>query len=196
MESFRIPDLNGPRYRKAQQEVCSDEFYKALCKKFPKVETLGRTVVAKYIKEFNELTTQAIIDNRDGVELLESLGNIFIANCRVPEKENVDYAKSKKYGVKVLHKNWDTEGRIGKIMYTNYGAKYRLKDSSMWIFKPCRKFSRESSKAFRLNWMNYMEITKNEKISALISRHVAKKDHLKKSTAEGIIEYNEFDLNS
>jgi hypothetical protein len=194
MESFRKPDLAAPRFRREDLEIDNKEFYENLCKKYPNVAALGRQKVMKYIREFNELSAQAVIDNRDGLELLESLGNIFIGSCRAKEKDNVDYAKSKQYGVKVLHKNWDTEGKIGKIMYSNYGAKYRLKSSAIWVFKPCRHFSRDASKAFKANWQNYIVITKNDKVSALITSSVKAKDRNKQRVDKAFKTYNEFDF--
>lgn len=195
METFEKVDLSLPRYRAKTQEMDNIKFFKALCKKVPKAKELGHSKVKKLIKEFNESIADVVIENRDGVELLEGIGYIFILSCKVKGKENVDYAKSKKYGVKVLHKNWETDGKVGKIAYTNCKVKYKIKDSKVWMFKPCRKFKKAVSKAYLEDWTKYIELNRNEKVSALIDKQVKRKDYGKMINAVKLKTYNEFDLN-
>lgn len=195
METFRQPDLSQPRYRVESVQVDNKHFYKALCKKVPEAKALGLSKIKKVINEFNELIAQYIMENREGVELPESLGYMFIATCKAKPSENIDYHKSKLYGVKVTHKNWDTDGALGKIVYTNYNAKYKFKDSAMWGFKPARKFKRAVSKHYIENWKMYIELNRNEKISALIQRMVITKDRQREYAINTLKSYNEFDLN-
>jgi nucleoid DNA-binding protein len=195
METFNKVDLSLPRYRAERHEIDDIKFFKALCKKIPRVEELGHSNVRNLIKEFNETIAEAVVENRDGVELLEGIGYLFVLSCKVKNKENVDYAKSKKYGVKVLHKNWDTDGKVGKIAYTNCRARYKIADHQVWTFKPCRKFKQTVSKAFLENWTKYIEPGINEKISALIDRQIRTKDVGKMLAKKGLEDYNEFDLN-
>lgn len=195
METFEKVDLSLPRYRAKSHEVDGKDFFKALCKKMPKAKELGHSKVKKLIKAFNESITDVVIENRDGVELLEGIGYIFILSCNIKVKENVDYAKSKKYGVKVLHKNWETEGKVGKIAYTNCKVKYKIKDSNVWLFRPCRRFKKAVSKAYVEDWTKYIELARNEKVSALIDRQVKQKEYGRKLTSQKLEGYNEFDLN-
>lgn len=195
METFRKPDLNQPRYRVEAKQADSVNFYKALCKKVPGATALGINKTRAIIKEFNELIAQYIMENREGVELPESLGYMFVATCKSKPKDNIDYHKSKLYGVKVSHKNWETDGALGKIVYTNYNSKYKFKDSSMWGFKPARKFKRAVSKYYIENWKMYMELNRNEKVSALIQQMVKTRDARIKFAVDAMKTYNEFDFN-
>jgi hypothetical protein len=135
------------------------------------------------------------MENREGVELPESLGYMFIATCKSKPKDNIDYHKSRLHGVKVSHKNWETDGALGKIVYTNYNAKYKFKDSSIWGFKPARKFKRTVSKYYIENWKMYIELNKNEKVSALIQKMVKTRDARIKFAVDAMKTYNEFDFN-
>jgi len=182
METFSKVDLSLPRYRAERKEIDNIDFFKALCKKVPKANELGHANVRDLIKEFNETITEAVVENRDGVELLEGIGYL-------------DYAKSKKYGVKVLHKNWETDGKVGKIAYTNCKARYKIADHQVWAFKPCRKFKQIVSKAYLENWTKYIELNINEKVSALIERQVKTKERSKMFASKKLEGYNEFDLN-
>jgi nucleoid DNA-binding protein len=195
MEPFRIPDLSQPRYRVAAREIDGSDFYKSLCEKVPKAKALGHSNIKALIKEFNESITQYIMDNREGVELFESLGFIFIASCKTKNGNNIDFAKSKKYGVKVTHKNYETDGKLGKIFYTSYNAKYKMKDNNIWVFKPSRKFKRTVAKIYPEQCGMYMELTRNEKVSAMIEMMVKKFDKGKAFAIKKIEDYNEFDLN-
>lgn len=195
METFSKVDLSLPRYRAERKEIDNVDFFKALCKKVPKANELGHVNVRNLIKEFNETIAEAVVENRDGVELLEGIGYLFVLSCKVKNKENVDYAKSKKYGIKVLHKNWETDGKVGKIAYTNCKARYKIADHQVWAFKPCRKFKKIVSKAFLENWTKYIELNINEKVSALIERQVKTKERSKMFASKKLEGYNEFDLN-
>lgn len=195
METFRKPDLNQPRYRVETRQIDTVDFYKKLCEKVPKATALGISETRAIIKEFNELIAQYIMENREGVELPESLGYMFVATCKSKPKDNIDFHKSKLYGVKVSHKNWETDGALGKIVYTNYNSKYKFVDSAMWSFKPARKFKRAVSKYYTENWKMYMELNKNEKVSALIQRMVKDRDSRTEYVKEVLKNYNEFDFN-
>lgn len=195
METFNNVDLSLPRYRAKGKEIDDNDFFNALCKKIPQAKELGHGNIKSLIKSFNESISDVVINNREGVELLEGIGYVFILSCKIKHKENVDYAKSKKYGVKVLHKNWETDGKVGKIAYTNCKVKYKIKDSNVWLFRPCRKFKKVVSKAYLEDWTKYIELGINEKVSALIDKYVRDKEYGKKINVVKLQTYNEFDLN-
>ena len=193
MKSFIKHNLNESRYRKDQYEVISKTFLKEAREKFPKLKTISDVDIRNIIHGFNKEIKNAIIDNRDGVELPESLGYLMIVSCQPKNNNAVDYAKSKKYGVTVYHKNWDTDGRLGKIIYSNASVKYKVRDREIWGFAPSRDFSREVSKVFRKNWMNYIEIANDEWVSKLIDQQNSKKEYRKKYMENVVKTYNEFE---
>ena len=86
--------------------------------------------------------------NRDGVELPDSLGYLFIGTCPPAKGVNTDYSLSKEYGKVLQNKNWETDGNIGKIFYTNYSTKYRFKNRELWQFTAVRNFKRSVAKKY------------------------------------------------
>jgi nucleoid DNA-binding protein len=191
MNQFKKPDFSKPRCRPKRLEVDGKEFYKALLEKVPEASKLSHLEVRNLIKQFNETVLQNIVDNREGVELPQGLGYIFIGSCKV-KKECVDYGKSIKYGIRVTHKNWNTEGYLSKIFYSNCSVKYKIQDNNLWVFKAARKLKNEVSKAFSENWNKYIHIDESTKLSKYIS--IGKNmEKLKKKNDEILKTYNEFE---
>jgi hypothetical protein len=87
----------------------------------------------------------------------------------------------------VRHKNWETDGQLGKIFYTNVNVKYRIEDSTLWIFKPARLFKRLVAKVFPENWKMYVDIDGKNYVSDL---HKSKSYKSKKDVSQ---DYNEFE---
>jgi hypothetical protein len=88
-----------------------------------------------------------VIEKRDGIQLPEQIGWLFIGACETSKKQNTDYAKSNKYGVRVTNNNWNTDGRLAKIFFTNYAPKHKMKNREFWSFVGCRNFKRSVAKA-------------------------------------------------
>ena len=74
MREFRKPDLNAPRYRPKVYNVLSQDLLTQFKEKYPKYKDLSYQVFKDVIKKANEVLWNTVIENRDGVELPESLG--------------------------------------------------------------------------------------------------------------------------
>jgi hypothetical protein len=145
------------------------------------------------MKDFNKIIYQTVIDTRDGVQLPELIGWFFIATCEQSKKNNIDFAKSKKYGVTVTNKNWETDGKLAKIFFSNYAPKHKMKNREFWGFTACREFKRSVAKAYPENWNMYVAAYNNKQIK-LAYQKVAYKDYKLKQTKEALKTYNEFDI--
>jgi nucleoid DNA-binding protein len=191
MDQFNKPDFTKPRYRAKRLEIDGIDFYKALIAKVPEAAKLSHAETRDLVKQFNETVLQNIVDNREGVELPQGLGYIFIGSCKI-KKECVDYGKSIKYGIRVTHKNWNTEGYASKIFYSNCSVKYRVQDNNLWMFKAARNLKKHASKAFSENWNKYIHIDESTKLSKYISigKNIEK---LKKKNEDILKTYNEFE---
>ena len=104
-------------------------------------------------------------DFENTIDLIKEVGFInsysFIFSPRpgtpaATKKVNMDYALSKKYGKVIQNKNWDTDGNVGKIFYTNYSPKYRFKTRELWQFIAIRQFKRAVAKIYPKNWKKYV----------------------------------------
>ena len=193
MEAFNTPDLQAPRFRADTYEVLNKEFFDRFRKRYPKYENLKDKELRSIIKSFNIRVYETVIDKRNGVELPESLGYLFIGTCQASKKRNIDFAKSKKYGVIVSNKNWDSDGKLAKIFFTNGRLKHKIKNREFWSFKGCRQFKRAVAKTYPENWNNYIVVDPQEKYKKDYSKKVANEIRLKKQE-HALKDYNEFDL--
>jgi len=170
MEGYKSPDLNAPRRRKKSLNILNDKFCSEFKKRNPEYKDLDNNVIKDVVRSFNEEIYNNVIENRNGVELPENLGIIFIGSCDKPNKDNIDYNKSIKYGVKVNHKNWDSDDLLMKIFYTNYTTRYLFKFRKLWKFKPHRDFARKASKVYREEFNKYLRIDSGQPVSKLFRK--------------------------
>jgi hypothetical protein len=194
MQNFNKPNLNAPRYSSPKVKLIDNKFIKDFKEKYPEYEGMTKSSYKNIIKAFNEKLWKKAIENRDGIELPENLGYLFVGACQQASKENIDYGKSIKYGIKVTHKNWDTDGHIGKIFYSNYSSRYKLRCRVLWGFMANRYFKRAVTKEFRENWKKYVTVDKMVIVSTLF-KNLTKKEIAVKKNEERLKTYNEFDLN-
>jgi len=193
MKEFKSPNVKAPRYRPEVFTIMDKEFFENFKKKHPKYKNLDNKDLRKIIKYFNKSFYQTVIDTRDGAQLPEQLGWIFIGTCQSPKKQNIDFVKSKKYGVTVTNKNWETDGKLAKIFFTSYALKHKMKNREFWSFVACRDFKRSVSKSYPENWNMYLvveptiRIKLNNSINYLVNR-------TKQQDKEKLKYYNEFEL--
>ena len=193
MKEFKKPDVKAPRFRPEVYNVLNKEFFDLFRKKYPRYKNMENDSLKKIAKTFNKYIFQTVIDTRDGIQLPESLGWIFIGTCEQSKKNNIDFSKSVKYGVTVSNKNWETDGKLAKIFFTNLAPKHRVKNREFWSFRACRDFKRSVAKAYPENWNMYVRLDPLSKLET-IYRKVQYKDFMKKETEKALKTYNEFDI--
>ena len=193
MKEIKKPNVKGPRYRPEVKQIMNKEFFDSFRQRYPKYSNLTDADLKKIGKYFNKLVYQTVIDTRDGVQLPESIGWLFIGTCQQSKKNNIDFAKSHQYGVTVSNKNWATDGKLAKIFYTNHAPKIRMKNREFWKFIACREFKRAVAKTYPENWQMYVVADPKIKIEHAysLSRY---KEFKAKQTTKALETYNEFDL--
>jgi hypothetical protein len=193
MKEFRKPDLNAPRYRAQRETILNDEFYTLFKKTYPQY-SLSNKEIRNIVKEVNGKIWETVIEERNGVELPEQLGYIFIGSCPAPKKENTNYYLSKKLEKIIQHRNWESDQYLAKIFYTNATAKYKFQYSNLWGFSPVRQFSRKVSEKYPENYNKYLVVDDYRRIHYFFSKQLHGL-HMKKVNEEIILpQYNEFDL--
>jgi hypothetical protein len=193
MKEFKKPDVKGPRYRPEAQSILTKKFFEDFKNKYPKYKHLENADLRRIIKSFNEAFFQNVVDTRDGMQLPESIGWLFIGTCQTSKKKNIDFAKSNKYGVTVTNKNWETDGKLAKIFFTNYAPKHKMKNREFWSFVACRKFKRTVAKVYPENWNMYLVVEPNRKLK-LAQQKIFLKDRAIANEKKKLESYNEFDL--
>jgi len=184
------PDLKAPRFRNEILGTINRLYIKHLRSKLELSVTDEQ--IKTVIRTFNTLVWKSVIENRDGVDLPGQLGNIIIVTCPTTIKENKDYRNSSLSGEKVIHKNWDTDNKIGKIFYTNEEIKYRFKNYEIWGFSASRDFKRAVAKTYPVLWKRYIQIDHNFKVSKIFRKNFL--SQMKDPSFVDLKEYDEFAL--
>ena len=190
---YRKPDLNAPRFRPKRVNILNKALYTAFIKKHPEYSDVDLITFKSIIRTFNEKLYEGIIQNRDGVELPEGLGYVFLGTCPAAKKQNIDRAKSIEYGIIANHQNWDSDNNLLKIFYTNQKSKYPLQNKQVWAFKAVKQFRKAASDAYKENWPKYIVVDPTQKISALFAQ-VRKKDFISKIAKDIPAGYDEFKM--
>jgi len=190
--TFKKPDLTAPRYRPKKLNLTNQEVYEDFIKKNPKYAHLKVEQFKNIISLFNGKIWKKVIEERDGVELPEQLGYIFIGTCP-RKKSNVDFAKSINHGKVLQHQNWDSDNYMAKIFYTNYETKYRFKHNDLWGFTGVRDFKRNLAKAYPTEWKKYVMVDNLVRVSKIFRKQKFK--HYKQDLTQQLLpEYDEFNL--
>jgi hypothetical protein len=191
--SFRKPDLKAPRFREKKFNILSKQLFVEFREKYKEHKDMSYEQFKDIITTFNNNLYNGVIDNRNGIELPEGLGFIFIGTCPPTKKPNIDYKKSMEYGVVTNHKNWDSNNNLMKIFYTNSKVKYHLQNKQLWAFEGVRDFKRTASKTYRDEWTKYVVVDKTKRISAMIDK-VKKKQYAVEITNKQLANYDEFKM--
>lgn len=191
-KEFKKPDLNAPRFRPKRLNLTNKDFYNKFIEEHPKHAHLTFDQFKQVITLFSGKIWESVIKDRDGVELPEQLGYIFIGSCP-RKKSNVDFKKSNEYGVVLQHQNWESDDYAAKVFYTNYETKYRFKHHELWGFKGVRDFTRSLAKEYPQNWKRYLAVDNMMKVSRLF-RKEKYKEFKKNQTDILLDDYDEFNL--
>lgn len=193
MKDARKLDLNAPRFRRQAEGTLNAEFISLIKSKLPAAKDLSASEIKKIITTFNGELWQKVVEKRDGVELPEQIGHIFIGTCPPSKRPPVNYKTTMEYMKVIKHRNWESDQHLAKIFFTTFGSKYRFKNNELWGFIPTRNFKRMVGKTYPALWKQYVEVSPMMKMSGFYRSMTYKLDR-EESAREQIQTYNEFDL--
>lgn len=191
-KTYKKPDLNAPRYRPKKLNLTNEDVYKQFIEENPHIEAICLGKFKEVIKEFNSMIWNTAVENRDGVELPEQLGYIFIGTCP-RKKSNVDFKKSEHYGVTIQNQNWESDQYVAKIFYTNYESKYKFRNHELWGFTGVRDFKRTVGKTYPKEWKKYVMVDDMVRVSKIF-RKESFIQFKKKEKIDLLKDYDEFNL--
>lgn len=194
-KQFKEPDLKAPRYRGSRLVLITPKLHKRFVNKFPEHKDTSGELFRSIIETFHTNLYNGAVDNRDGVELPEQLGYIFIGTCPRKKKQNIDFAKSIKYGKQLSHLNLESDRYLAKIFYTNFASKYKFKDRQIWKFNGYRDFTRLVGKTYPERWKMYVQVENHQMISKMFMKGITKNIMTKINQRPVDESYNEFDMN-
>lgn len=190
---YKQPDLNAPRFRPKKLNFTNQEYYDKFIQENPRYAHITLSQFKEVQTVFNGMIWNTVIDERDGVELPEQLGFIFIGTCP-RKKSNIDFKKSATYGQVLQNNNWESDDYLAKIFYTNFETKYRFKNHDLWSFTGLRDFKRTVGKTYPLQWKKYVMVDNMVRISRLFRKQNYKHKKIEE-TKEAFETYDEFNLN-
>ena len=185
-------NLNGPRYRAPRLNTTSDEWIEQI-KESSDCLIKDPETIKNIIVELNQAIKDVIINTRDGIELPEQLGYMFLGTCQPKIRKNVDFKTTDHYLKVIQHRNWESDNYLAKIFYSNYESKYKFKFYELWGFKACREFTREVGRTYPENWKKYIQVDHSLKVSRLY-RHYLKDVNRAVVDKERLQDYNPLEL--
>jgi hypothetical protein len=195
IKDFKKPDLNAPRCRENVHNIATKAFLKDFVEKYPQYKDLTIEQVKQILSTFHGKMWNHAVHNRDGVELPEGLGFIFVGTCQPAKSYVIDFASSVEYEQKIRHRNFESDNYLAKIFYTNFASKYKFKNREMWWFKGTRDFKRAVAKVYPEKWKMYVQVENGKSISKYMA-NLRKTDAINKKKESFEIDptYNEFDI--
>jgi hypothetical protein len=168
MKEYVQPDLFKPKYRKNLLKLLNQAFYNEYRQKYPDTKLSDKQIIS-IVKTFNKECLKVIASTRDGLDIYNQLGFIFVGACKIQNPAE-DHIKSKETGLEIHYKNWNTNEWICKVCYTNYSSKYRFKNAAFWGFEPNSLLKRAVSEAFKLNHKLYVITDNFRKLNRLFQK--------------------------
>jgi hypothetical protein len=194
MKGYKAPDLNASRLRKPVKRILSKEFFKDFREKHPELSSLDDSTIKKIVYTFNENIWKQVIENRDGVELPENLGYVFIGTCDFNKDTNINYGLSVKHNQEIKNRNLESDSKLAKIFYTNYQTKYKFANRELWGFQAIRQFKRSVAAEYPKVWQKYIAVDSYKKVSEMFGKEMRKLSA--KKMQKNILElYDEFEFN-
>jgi hypothetical protein len=195
MKDFKKPDLNAPRCRESIHQILSNDFVKKFIEKYPQYAHLTLKDVRLILNTFHGKLWNHVVHNREGIELPEGLGYIFLGTCFSAKKYNTDFGNSIKSENLLRHRNFESDNFLAKIFYTNYANKYKFRNRELWVFKAHRDFKRAVAPSYKENWKIFLQVENGKHITKYL-KTVFKNDWVKKVQSNFVVDplYNEFDL--
>ena len=185
-------NLNGPRFRAPRLDTLSEEWLTEIVNSKDCL-VKDKLIVKNIIKRTNKEIGNTIIDFRDGIELPEQLGYMFLGTCQPKVRKNVDFKTTDHYLKVIQHRNWESDNYLAKIFYSNYETKYKFKFNELWGFKGCRNFTKEVGRKYPENWKKYIQVDHTLKIASLY-RSAMYQDERKELDQYRLENYNPLEL--
>jgi hypothetical protein len=187
-EVFNAPNVKAPRFRVGYEIPRLADFRK----QYPEYKNMSKKQMNDILRMFGEMIWEGVINHRDGIDLPERMGVIFVTAIKVKKPTIVNYALSAKCGKKIYSNNLKTDGHIAKISFNNADARYNYVFKDFWGFTGNKKFKTSVSSVFPEKYMIYH--TDNRR--GLIEFNKKKQDRKERAISKSnkaLENYNEFE---
>jgi len=185
-------DRKAPRYRKCVHNVFCRDFVTAFKTKFPQYADISEDVIKQIIVKYNEQCQKTVTETREGLYLPSNIGLTYIGAFKTKQPNNINYAESLKYGKTIRNLNFETDGYVGRIVFSSYASKYKFAFRDMWSFAATRTFKERASANFRKNYQIF-RVTTNKVKADELKKKLKKEDRKEVYIKKQLANYNEFE---
>jgi hypothetical protein len=191
----RVADKNAPRFVRTRTDLISNEFVEEFLKEYPQYSEVKNfkniSDTKRLAKRCNASLWQHTVDNRDGIDLPERLGVLFVGG-KTSVYTPVDYGNTSKYQTEVLMHNYESNGIIGRIFYSRHSRNHGMTVKTIWTFKPCREYTQGVKTSFKEgNSRRYRRVENKKQLLYLFEERQRARN---KKEGYGMLEnYNEFE---
>lgn len=194
LKDYKSPDIKAPRYRPGANRILDQKMYRAFIKKHPEHKHITYKKFRSIIKTGGTTIWNNVIDCRDGVDLPQSLGCLFIATCKQKKNPDIDWALSSKYAKQLRNRSFESDNHLAKIFYTTFANKYKFKNREIWTFVGVRQFKRGVAATYPTLWKKYIVIEPFTRISEIFKGHMIRDWRIKQLATTDLSTYDEFNL--
>lgn len=192
MKKYKAPDKKAPRFRVGRYTLTTEAVFDKFRIQHPEYREYTNKQLVEIIDTYHEHMWNEVVNYRDGVELPEKLGHVFIGTCKPKKGSNPDRKLSIEHKQEISHRNFPSDNFLAKIFYTNFLNKYLFADREIWEFRAVREFKKKVATSYPEKWKMYHIIDNFKYISDLYNEkkllnYLKSKDFI----PEG---YNEFAL--
>lgn len=193
-KTVKKPNLQGKRRRRNVLNILNTKLLNKFIEKYPEYKGLTFPEFEEIIYAFNKVLWEEVIENIEGIELPEGLGEMYIVSVK-GKADRLDIKKSISIGKPVYHRNIHTEGYFCDIFYINKKHKYNFANRELLKFSAHRDFKRTASKVYAEEWMKYRflaQVTTETNAYKKVERVNNGKKYSEARLPDK--DYNEFDL--
>lgn len=185
-------DRKAPRYRKCIHNVFCKDFITAFKTKFPQYIDIPDDVIKEIIIKYNEQCQKTVTETREGMYLPSNIGVTYIGAFKTKHLNNINYGQSLKYGKTIKNLNFETDGYVGRIIFSSYASKYKFAFRDMWAFTATRTFKEKCSANFKKSYQIF-RVTGNIIKANELEEKIRIKDRKERYIKKQLVDYNEFD---
>ena len=162
-------DLTAPRFndRLYRENIVSKDLYKRW-KEENKNHNISFLEFRNICWTINQEICEVIKEEPDGVRLPKGMGDIYIGYIPRANVRGVDYKATKEYGKTIYHENWNSAGKLGKVIFGTSNRPYIFRRAWMWAFTPHRTFARDVVKCLRENPQIYKNTIEKKSLNRYI----------------------------
>jgi hypothetical protein len=179
------PNKKGPRFKVPRLNTSGLDWVLEISKD-PDCQVKDINKIKAVIVETNKAIADTVVDFRDGIELPDQLGYMFLGTCQPKVRKNVDFKTTEEYKKVIQHRNWESDNYLAKIFYTNFETKYKFKFHQLWGFKAAREFTKTVGREYPQNWKKYIQVDHTLKISRLYRDYITAidREHIDKHRSD------------